>query len=195
MQKIPVVVVGSHWTGKSTFILRATKQTLPDRTPSIVDSGELSIPEERAEVSFIDTTSDSTYDRLRQLTYEAANAFVAVYSVDNPSTFNDICTKWLPEIKKVAKNIPVLVVGLKLDMRQPRLDRSKSFSKRFSEITTSPTGKMVDKSQVMGVCESQKIRFLGECSAKSGENVKEILLEIVRVAKTPKAKTPHCCLL
>ena len=46
-----------------------------------------------------------------------AHVICVVYSIDNPQSFDRIPTYWLPQFRQLGVNIPVILVGNKIDLR------------------------------------------------------------------------------
>ena len=46
-----------------------------------------------------------------------AHVICVVYSVDNPQSFDRIPTFWLPHFRQLGVNVPVILVGNKIDLR------------------------------------------------------------------------------
>ena len=58
------------------------------------------------------------YSSDRELDYSCTEICLICYSVDDPSSFARIQSKWVPESKRFRGNdAPFLVVGLKTDLR------------------------------------------------------------------------------
>jgi len=56
-------------------------------------------------------------DRLRPLSYPQTDVFILCYSIIAPSSFDNISTKWFPEIDHHSRGTPFLLVGTKQDLR------------------------------------------------------------------------------
>ncbi|KAI6068399.1 Rho-related GTP-binding protein RhoD [Aix galericulata] len=65
-----------------------------------------------------DTAGQEDYDRLRPLSYSDANVVLMCFDVTNRSSYDNILTKWYPEVNHFCKGVPVLLVGCKTDLRQ-----------------------------------------------------------------------------
>lgn len=63
-------------------------------------------------VKLIDTAGQEDYERVRRLFYKQANAFILCYSIENRASFENIMTKWIPELKHIENwPIPFILVG------------------------------------------------------------------------------------
>jgi Ras-related C3 botulinum toxin substrate 1 len=62
-------------------------------------------------LSLWDTAGQEEYDRLRPLSYPQTDVFLLCFSVVAPSSFNNVTTKWYPEIKHHNDTAPIILVG------------------------------------------------------------------------------------
>lgn len=64
-----------------------------------------------------DTAGQEDYDRLRPLSYPQTDVFLICFSVASPSSFENVTSKWYPEIKHHCPDAPMILVGkLKYDI-------------------------------------------------------------------------------
>lgn len=59
-----------------------------------------------------DTAGQEDYDRLRPLSYPQTDVFLICFSVVSPSSFENVTSKWCPEIKHHCADAPILLVGM-----------------------------------------------------------------------------------
>lgn len=57
------------------------------------------------------------YDRLRPLSYPMTDVFLIGFSVVSQTSFQNVSEKWAPEIKHYCPNTPIVLLGLKNDLR------------------------------------------------------------------------------
>ncbi|KAJ9541471.1 hypothetical protein OSB04_027977 [Centaurea solstitialis] len=117
---VRIVVVGDRGTGKSSLIVAAAmeafpKENVPPGLPPIRLPWDMfpdSVP-----VTIIDTPS--SFENIDELADELKRADVVVltYACDQPSTFERLSTFWLPELRRLEVNVPVVVAGCKLDLK------------------------------------------------------------------------------
>ena len=58
-----------------------------------------------------DTAGQEDYDRLRPLSYPQTDVFLICFSVVSPSSFENVTSKWCPEIKHHCADAPILLIG------------------------------------------------------------------------------------
>ncbi|NXO84688.1 RHOQ protein, partial [Sitta europaea] len=61
--------------------------------------------------------AEEDYDRLRPLSYPMTDVFLICFSVVNPASFQNVKEEWVPELKEYAPNVPFLLVGTQIDLR------------------------------------------------------------------------------
>jgi small GTP-binding protein len=60
------------------------------------------------------------YDRMRPLAYPQTDVAILAFSVVNPASFERIKDKWFPEIRHHCPGVPIILLGLKLDLREDK---------------------------------------------------------------------------
>lgn len=68
------------------------------------------------EVDLWDTAGQDDYARLRPIAYPDANVFLLCFAIDLETSFMNITSKWIPELRYYSK-APIVLVGLKMDRR------------------------------------------------------------------------------
>lgn len=58
------------------------------------------------------------FDPLRSLCYPDSDVFLLCFSVINPTSFQNISEKWLPEIRRFCPEAPLILVGTQSDRRR-----------------------------------------------------------------------------
>ena len=64
-----------------------------------------------------DTAGQEDYDRLRPLSYPQTDVFLICFSIISPHSFENVKSKWYPEIQHHAPGVPIILVGTKADLR------------------------------------------------------------------------------
>ncbi|PVD38532.1 hypothetical protein C0Q70_01148 [Pomacea canaliculata] len=112
------------------------------------------------------------YDRLRPLAYPNTDVFILCFSLTSETSLRNIKAKWYPEIREHCPQIPIVLVGTKLDLRN-----NKETIRQMRADKKNP----VSHSQGSELAKQIKAKHYMECSAKTQENVKDVFLETVRV--------------
>jgi Ras family protein U len=58
------------------------------------------------------------FDPLRSLCYPDSDVFLVCFSVINPTSFQNVSEKWLPEIRRLCPEAPLILVGTQSDRRR-----------------------------------------------------------------------------
>ncbi|KAI0652836.1 small GTPase superfamily, partial [Cubamyces menziesii] len=119
------------------------------------------------------------FDRLRSLSYAETHVIMLCFSVDNPTSLENVEGKWMPEILEYCPGVKLVLVALKCDLRedqetQVRLARYGTHTVQYEE----------------GLTVARRIRasrYL-ECSAKHNRGVNEVFYESARVSLSTRAK-------
>jgi Ras-related C3 botulinum toxin substrate 1 len=135
-----------------------------------------------------DTAGQEDYDRLRPLSYPQTDVFLVCFSLVSPASFSNVKTKWCPEIGHHCPNVPVLLVGTKVDLRDDPATIEKLKERKLAPITCSQGHQLAKEIKAAGYVE---------CSALSQKNLKLVFDEAIRVCLAPpqKEKKKSGCLL
>ena len=167
---IKLVVVGDGAVGKTCLLVVYTKGEFPSEyIPTVFDNytAKVKIDETTYPVQLWDTAGQEELENIRTLSYQGTSVFLLCFSVTTPTTFDNLTSVWIPEIKRYCseKNPKIMLVGTKTDLRndQTVLDELKADGK--APITKE-----------QGEAKAREIGAIGyaECSAVKNEGVKEV---------------------
>uniref|UniRef100_A0AC35TGC9 Rho GTPase n=1 Tax=Rhabditophanes sp. KR3021 TaxID=114890 RepID=A0AC35TGC9_9BILA len=120
MSKLKCVFVGDALVGKTSLIVAYTTNGYPYHyTPTAFDNYSVTVwvDNKPVKLELADTSGQSKFDSLRTLSYGEADVFLLCFNVMVPGSLNSILVQWLPEISKVAPNVPLILVGTHSDQR------------------------------------------------------------------------------
>jgi Ras-related protein Rab-1A len=105
--------------------------------------------------------------------YRGAHGILLVYDLTDPSSATSL-RMWLQEIEKFAKEgIPVILVGNKADLIHP----SGSTQLQQAQLT-----QIIQTRQIISELQNDfPLLHNYECSAKSGENIEESFLQMIKM--------------
>jgi Ras-related C3 botulinum toxin substrate 1 len=180
---IKVVTIGDGAVGKTCLLNSFAHNQFPDDyVPTVFDNYQANVVynDKLISLSLWDTAGQEDYEKLRVYSYPDTEVFIICYSVVNPSSFENVKTKWIKEVKKHCPETPIVLVATKLDLR----DDMKTIQD-LKEKCLEPV------SQDEGIQFQKEIKAHGfiECSALTQKNVKEaFFLAISAVVKEEKVK-------
>lgn len=120
-----------------------------------------------------DTAGQEDYDRLRPLSYPQTDVFLICFSIVSPPSFDNVKAKWYPEIDHHAPNIPIILVGTKLDLREDPATLEALRQKRMEPVSYD---------QALVCAKEIKAHKYLECSALTQRNLKSVFDEAIRYA-------------
>ncbi|XP_074852152.1 rho-related GTP-binding protein RhoD [Carettochelys insculpta] len=193
--EIKVVIVGDGGCGKTSLLMVFAKGDFPKvYVPTVFEkySASFQIGGKPVQINLWDTAGQEDYDRLRPLSYTGTHVILMCFDVTSPSSFDNILTKWYPEVNHFCKGVPVLLVGCKTDLR-----KDKFLLRRLHEDHLEPITYQQAEARAR---EVHAVTYL-ECSAKFQENITDIFMEATRAAlstmrkRQRKRKPKRSCLL
>lgn len=137
-----------------------------------------------------DTAGQEDYDRLRPLSYPQTDVFLICFSIVSPSSFENARSKWWPEVSHHAPDIPIILVGTKLDLREDPDTNARLRDRRMQPITYAQASQLAR--------EINAVKYL-ECSALTQKGLKGVFDEAIRCVLSPapvrRRKKNNCAIL
>ena len=167
-QSIKVVVVGDGGIGKTCMLSAFTGGLVnPEYSPTIFDNLEsfVYINGIGVKISLWDTAGQEGFQKIRSYSYYGADLFIICHSVVEPTSFRNIRDKWIPEIRHICPDTPLVIVGLKADLRRD--------VELFSQLLEQNVVPMSADTAEASAASLGSLRYF-ECSAYTRENLKEI---------------------
>ena len=156
------VILGDGAIGKSALLF-AYENNFYYEDQNIPPYYYMEYNQEEARTAFWDYSSLEDY--MRTLYYPPTDVFLLCFSLSCQSSYENIIRKWYPEVTLHCPNVPIILVGTKLDLR----DNERTHS---SFITTEEGIKL---SKDIGA-----VRYM-ECSPLLNQGVTEVIEAVVEV--------------
>jgi GTPase SAR1 family protein len=118
--------------------------------------------------------------------------FLVCFSVISPSSFDNVRSKWIPEISHHAPGVPFLLVGTKTDLRDDP-DQMQRLREKHLEPISEARGQQL-------AAQLGARKYL-ECSALTQKGLKNVFDEAIRTVlfekhqKTAKKSSNACTIL
>ena len=120
-----------------------------------------------------DTAGQEDYERLRPLAYSKAHVILIGFSVDSPDSLENVKHKWAEEARERCPGVPIILVGLKKDLREDPIVQEE-MRKKSQRFTTPKDGS--DMKEMIGA------RKYLECSSLTGDGVDDVFEAATRAA-------------
>jgi small GTP-binding protein len=185
LKNFKFVIVGDGMVGKTSLLSSFANNSYdPSYVPTIFDSSTIGMEVDNIPYTLTlwDTAGQEEYANLRKLSYPETDVFLLCFAIDNPTTFDNIKSKWLIEITTSCPEGKIMLVGTKSDVRKD------SFP---SNIITSAAAE--DLAHQIGAFSYK------ECSAITQDGLKDVfesaVREMVKSTAQPKKKDRHKCII
>ncbi|XP_065491674.1 rho-related GTP-binding protein RhoD isoform X1 [Caloenas nicobarica] len=166
--EVKAVVVGDGGCGKTSLLVAFARGDFPKvYVPTVFEkyTASLQVGGKPVKIHLWDTAGQEDYDRLRPLSYSNTNVVLICFDVTSPNSFDNILTKWYPEVNHFCRGVPVLLVGCKTDLR-----RDQEVLQKLREGHLEPISYQQGEAMARQV---HAVSYL-ECSARYQENVGDI---------------------
>lgn len=182
-----IVVVGDGACGKTCLLIVFSKGYFPlIYVPTVFENyvAPVKFYGRVIELALWDTAGQEDYDRLRPLSYSDTDVIMICFSVNSPDSLENVTEKWYPEVRHFCPDVPIIVVGNKIDLR----DDIMHCNCDLEDFVTYSQGYTV----------AEKIGAYGyvECSAKSKKGISDVFEMATYAAFAEKKKNkPKCTVM
>lgn len=177
-----LVIVGDGACGKTCLLIVFSKGTFPEvYVPTVFESyvADVEVDGRRVELALWDTAGQEDYDRLRPLSYPDTNVVLICFAVDLPDSLDNVQEKWISEVMHFCRDVPIILVGCKCDLRN-----DPATIEKLRQSGQQP----VSSAQGQAVADKINAKKYLECSARTGQGVKEVFEVATRASLTKDSK-------
>ena len=174
MQSIKLVVVGDGAVGKTCLLISYTSNSFPQEyVPTVFDnySANVMVDDRTISLGLWDTAGQEDYDRLRPLSYPQTDVFLICFSIIAPTSFQNVKTKWVPEVKHHCPDTRLVLVATKLDLRDDNEQIQRLKEKGLAPVTVEQGQGLAKEIGAVTYCE---------CSALTQKGLKEVFDEAIK---------------
>ncbi|EEP82501.1 protein rho2 [Uncinocarpus reesii 1704] len=171
-----LVIIGDGACGKTSLLSVFTLGYFPTHyVPTVFENyvTDCRVDGRSVQLALWDTAGQEDYERLRPLAYSKAHVLLIAFSVDTPDSLENVKHKWIEEANERCPNVPIILVGLKKDLREDPLaiEEMRRRSMRFvSSKDGSETATQIGARKYL------------ECSSLTGEGVDDVFEAATRAA-------------
>ncbi|XP_008783259.1 rac-like GTP-binding protein 2 [Phoenix dactylifera] len=174
---IKCVTVGDGAVGKTCMLICYTSNKFPtDYIPTVFDnfSANVAVDGRTVNLGLWDTAGQEDYSRLRPLSYRGADIFILAFSLISRASYENVLKKWMPELRRFAPNVPTILVGTKLDLREDK-----------GYLADHPGASLITYAQGEELRKQIGAAAYVECSSKTQQNIKAIFDTAIKVVLQP----------
>ncbi|KAJ5803134.1 GTP-binding protein rhoC [Penicillium pulvis] len=168
------VVVGDGGCGKTCLLISYSQGYFPEKYVPTVFENYITQTVHRAsgktvELALWDTAGQEEYDRLRPLSYPETDLLFVCFAIDCPASLENVVDKWYPEVLHFCPTTPIILVGLKSDLRSKRTCIELLKTQGLTPITPE---------QGQAVAHRMGASYV-ECSSKEMRGVDDVFAQAV----------------
>jgi len=177
--RVKLVAVGDGAVGKTSLLIAYAKGNFPETyVPTVFENytAQMDHNGKKVLLHLWDTAGQEDYDRLRPLSYPGADVVLLCFSLVTEASFESVKDKWFPEVDHYVKNVPTILVGTKVDLREAKLPDPSTGE--FNPVSDEKAKELVE--------EIGAEKFIS-VSAKKGTRLKDVFVDAVGIALAARA--------
>ncbi|KAK4453064.1 ras-domain-containing protein [Podospora aff. communis PSN243] len=179
-----IVVVGDGGCGKTCLLISYSQGYFPEKYVPTVFENYITYPThpptgKTVELALWDTAGQEEYDRLRPLSYPETDLIFVCFAIDCPNSLENVMDKWYPEVLHFCPYTPLILIGLKSDLRYKKTCIDMLKTQGLTPVTTE---------QGLAVAQKMGAQYM-ECSSKEMTGVEEIFERAILTVVANDRKT------
>jgi len=179
--RVKLVVVGDGAVGKTSLLISYATNSFPtDYVPTVFENytARKKHDDDTVLLHLWDTAGQEEYDRLRPLSYPGADIVLLCFSTVSQASYDAIRDKWAPEVNHYIPDVPHILVGTKIDLREAQ--HPDPNSGKFEPVT-------VEMGQAMAK-QIKASRYL-EVSSKTRQGLEDVFIQAIEQVLTMRGVT------
>lgn len=166
---IKVTLAGDSGVGKSSLVTALVKDAWAERVQKVVPEILLPLDVTEAGVTtrIVDTAVVPERRNHLESSLRSSHVIILVYSISSPTSFDRIPTYWLPYIRSLGINVPVILVGNKIDLRTEGILTNEALEDELAPVMQ----------------EFKEVESCIETSVKEGINISEVFYFAQKVSR------------
>lgn len=169
--RVKLVVVGDGAVGKTSLLISYATNNFPtDYVPTVFENytARKKRNDETILLHLWDTAGQEEYDRLRPLSYPGADVVLLCFSTVSQASYDAIRDKWAPEVNHYIHEVPHILVGTKIDLREAQ--HPDPNSGKFEPITPEAG---------LSMAKQIKAAKYVEVSSKTRQGLEEVFAQAI----------------
>ncbi|KAI9892404.1 MAG: Rho GTPase [Vezdaea aestivalis] len=184
-----LVIIGDGACGKTSLLSVFTLGYFPTHyVPTVFENyvTDCRVDGKSVQLALWDTAGQEDYERLRPLAYAKAHVILIGFSIDTPDSLENVQHKWHEEAQERCPSIPILLVGLKKDLRIDPVAIEEMRRRSMNFVSTK---------DAQDIATQIGARKYLECSSLTGEGVDDVFEAATRAAllAIEKGEGNGCC--
>ncbi|KAH3767835.1 Rac1, RHO family GTPase [Pelomyxa schiedti] len=174
-KSVKIVLVGDGAVGKTSLLISYTTHAFPKvYVPTVFDNFNAIEMYQNKPVNLVlwDTAGQEDYDKLRPLSYPDTDVFVICFEITQRDSYENVRSKWVPEIRSTNPDTPIVLVGTKLDLRNDMKKLRELEANHQQPISLEEGEELKDQINAASYLE---------CSALTQSGINEIFHESIKV--------------
>ncbi|SCV05486.1 LANO_0H08548g1_1 [Lachancea nothofagi CBS 11611] len=174
-----LVIIGDGACGKTSLLYVFTLGKFPQEYhPTVFENyvTDCRVDGIKVTLALWDTAGQEEYERLRPFSYSKANIILIGFAIDDPDSLLNARTKWTEEALRYCPDSPIILVGLKSDLRK-----------------TTSTRRFVRREEAEKVALAIGAKRYMECSALDGSGVDDVFEVATRTSLLVNRQPGRSC--
>eukprot|EP00300_Choanocystis_sp_HF-7_P031447 c40807_g1_i1.p1 GENE.c40807_g1_i1~~c40807_g1_i1.p1 ORF type:complete len:232 (-),score=6.46 c40807_g1_i1:41-736(-) len=184
--EIKIVILGNASVGKTSICSKFATDDFHPGTKSTIGASfltkKMTINNVKVKMQLWDTAGQERFRSMAPMYYRGADIALCVFDLTSMTSF-DAMKGWVSEVLNHSPKVILCICGNKLDLVQEsvitnNISNNSNNNNKSGSVTVSGEPR-VDSNLANKFAESKGCKYF-ECSAKTGDNIQDIFLYVVR---------------